>query len=137
MDQYDIQKRPTLGEAREDSPRPSSSEGHTVTIAVPHNTHSWSYQCLLDRRIRGDRLEYLVQWTPTWEDADSIAELEQAVVDYEKMQRLLDDNLYDTEDCDCSLCSNASDGSEEYETDSRFVIITWPDSVLTIAATLM
>ena len=112
-------------EARADTPRPSSNEDRNVmvgekTVALPLGTDSWSYQCLLDQRKRGDRLEYLVEWTPTWEDADSIAGLEQAVIDYEEMQRRLDDNLDDAEDvCDCSLCSDASD---EYETGLRFVV---------------
>ena len=127
-------------DARADTPRPSSNEDHNVmagkkTVALPLGIDSWSYQCLLDQRKRGNRLEYLVEWTPTWEDADSIADLEQAVINYEEMQRRLDDNLDDAEDVyNCSLCSDASD---EYETGLRFVVFPWADKVLTVVATLI
>ena len=80
---------------REDTPRPAEvstiAEDHvTGVIRVPAEQVHWPYQCILDRRVKNGRVEYLVKWDHTWEDGDSLSNLDQAVREYEDGQGLLD-----------------------------------------------
>ncbi|KAF7508071.1 hypothetical protein GJ744_009653 [Endocarpon pusillum] len=58
---------------QEDSPPPAEA-------STPHDKH-----------LRKGRVEYLVEWVPTWEQGDSLSNLDKAVGEYEDMQRLFDD----------------------------------------------
>jgi hypothetical protein len=73
-------------------------------VILPLDRRSWSYQCVLDKRIHGDRIEYLIERTTTWEDANSIEGLNQAVLEYEEVERDLDGTVSSDESCHCTLC---------------------------------
>jgi hypothetical protein len=111
---------------REDTPRPTPSENASGTgfAAALSGRDNWSYQCILDQRIHNGHVQYLVEWTPTWEDADSISNLDQAVADYEEMERCLEQGSINDEgrdsssDCDCSVCGEpASEDRNEAHAD--------------------
>ena len=82
---------------RGDTPRPSDvplvgEHQATGVVRLPTEQVHWPYQCILNRRVNHGRVEYLVNWTPTWENGDSLFNLDQAVGEYEDLQRLGDES---------------------------------------------
>lgn len=87
------------GGVREDTPRPDGvSPQHdyaTGVVKMPIEQVQWPYQCILDRRVINGRIEYLIKWVPTWQEGESLSNLDQAVGEYEDMQRLFDHGSID------------------------------------------
>jgi hypothetical protein len=109
---------------REDTPRPTPSENASGTgfAAVLSRRDNWSYQRILDQRIHNGHVQYLVEWTPTWEDPASISNIDQAVAEMEgylEEGSINDEDRDSSSDCDCSVCGEpASEDRNEAHADS-------------------